>query len=244
MLLLHGLAGYAGEWTESARLLRADYRVFALDQRGHGNSTRRPNDLSREAFVEDCAATIRRLGLGPVMLVGQSMGASTAMLTAAAHPDLVRDLVVIEGSPDGPDSTDPDPDGARQIEASLKAWPVPFPDLSAARSFFKNKGFDPDAWAAGLEARADGLWPRWDVDALVACMVDLQSRNYWSHWRSIRAPTLVILGEHGMFPAAHGETLVRELPGSTLVRVANAGHDVHLDAPSVWVEALRRSAGG
>jgi pimeloyl-ACP methyl ester carboxylesterase len=54
MLLLHGLAGYAGEWDQSARQLRIHYRVFALDQRGHGDSTRRPLDLSRNAFVEDC----------------------------------------------------------------------------------------------------------------------------------------------------------------------------------------------
>jgi pimeloyl-ACP methyl ester carboxylesterase len=242
MLLLHGLAGYAGEWDRSARLLRAEYTVFALDQRGHGNSTRQPRNLSREAFVEDCAAAIRHIGLGPVTLVGQSMGASTAMLTAAAHPDLARSLVIIEGSPDGPDTLDPDPDGARQIGESLKAWPVPFPDPAAARSFFESRGFDPAAWIAGLESRTDGLWPRWNADALVACMADLQSRNYWTQWRSIQAPTLVIFGEHGIFPSGHGEDIVQELPGATLVTVPDAGHDVHLDAPAAWVEALQRSA--
>lgn len=241
MLLLHGLAGYAGEWTRSACLLRSDYRVFALDQRGHGNSTRRPKDMSREAFVEDCAAAVRHIGVGAVTLVGQSMGANTAMLTAAAHPDLIRGLVVIEGSPDGPDTFDPDPDGARRIGESLTTWPVPFPDRLAARSFFKRKEFDPAAWTAGLESRADGLWPRWDADALTACMADLQSRNYWTQWRSIRAPTLVVFGEHGMFPAGHSEDIVQQLPAATLVTIPHAGHDVHLDAPAAWVEALRRS---
>jgi pimeloyl-ACP methyl ester carboxylesterase len=65
-------------------------------------------------------------------------------------------------------------------------------------------------------------------------MADLQSRNYWPPWRSIRAPTLVILGEYGIFPPAHGEDIVRQLRGSTLVTVPNAGHDVHLDAPNAW----------
>ena len=116
--------------------------MFALDQRGHGNSTRQPKNMSRDAFVEDCAAAVRHIGLGAITLVGQSMGANTAMLTAAAHRDLVRSLVIIEGSPDGPSSFDPDPDGARQIGESLKAWPVPFPDHAAAHSFFESKGFD------------------------------------------------------------------------------------------------------
>jgi pimeloyl-ACP methyl ester carboxylesterase len=53
MLLLHGLAGYAGEWVRSAELLCREYRVFALDQRAHGSSTRRPKDMSRDAFVAD-----------------------------------------------------------------------------------------------------------------------------------------------------------------------------------------------
>lgn len=114
ILFLHGLAGYAGEWRSSARLLIDEYRVFALDQRGHGDSERRPQDLSRSAFVADCATVITHIGLGPVTLIGQSMGASTAMLTAAGHPRLVRSLVVIEGSPDGPDVVDPDPAIATQ----------------------------------------------------------------------------------------------------------------------------------
>jgi pimeloyl-ACP methyl ester carboxylesterase len=87
------------------------------------------------------------------------MGASTAMLTAAAHPDLVRSLVIIEGSPDGPDTLDPDPDGARQIGESLKAWPVPFPDSAAARSFFESKGFDPTAWTGAWSHGPTGCGP-------------------------------------------------------------------------------------
>jgi pimeloyl-ACP methyl ester carboxylesterase len=177
-----------------------------------------------------------------VTLVGQSMGANTAMLTAAAHRDLVRSLVIIEGSPDGPSSFDPDPDGARQIGESLKAWPVPFPDHAAAHSFFESKGFDAAAWIDGLESRIDGLWPRWNADALLACMADVLSRNYWPQWRSIQAPTLVVLGEHGIFPPGHGEHIVQQLPGAALVTIPGAGHDVHLDAPAAWVTALRHSA--
>jgi pimeloyl-ACP methyl ester carboxylesterase len=241
LLLLHGLAGHAREWAQSVDLLRDHYRVFGVDQRGHGDSTRRPVDLSREAFVEDCAAVIRQIGLGPFTLVGQSMGASTALLTAAAHPELVRSLVIIEGSPDGPEEFDPDPEGARQIGRWLNAWPVPFPDTAAARGFFEGSGLQPDAWTAGLEQRPDGLWPRWDATALVQCMADLLSRNYWPQWRSITAPTLIVFGEHGRFSTEHGNHLVNQSPASSVVIIGGAGHDVHLDAPDAWVKTLKRS---
>jgi pimeloyl-ACP methyl ester carboxylesterase len=238
LLLLHGLAGHAGEWQRSAELLAADYRVFALDQRGHGDSERRPLDVSRDAYVQDAAETIRRIGRGPVTLVGQSMGANTAMLTAARYPDLVTTLVTIEGSPDGPVPPDPAPAIADEIRDSLSRWPIPFTDEASARSFFESKGFDPVVWNDGLERRTDGLWPRFEIDTLVACMADLGSRSYWQQWGSIQCPTLVILGEHGIFPAGHGEQIVSQLPGSKLAVVASAGHDVHLDAPHKWVRAL------
>lgn len=241
ILLLHGLAGYAGEWRSSARLLIDEYRVFALDQRGHGDSERRPQDLSRSAFVADCATVITHIGLGPVTLIGQSMGASTAMLTAAAHPRLVRSLVVIEGSPDGPDVVDPDPAIATQTRQSLSAWPVPFADEPTAQEFFRGKGFDPVAWAGGLERRPGGLWPKFEIDTLVACMADLGSRNYWPQWQHITCPTLIVLGEHGIFPPGHGDQIVKQLPHASLVTIPSAGHDVHLDAPHAWVRAFRDS---
>jgi pimeloyl-ACP methyl ester carboxylesterase len=237
-LLLHGLAGYAGEWKRSAELLAERYHVFALDQRGHGNSERRPADVSRDAYTDDAAGAIRQIGLGPVTLIGQSMGASTAMLTAARYSELASRLVVIEGSPDGPDAPDATRQAAKQIGDSLARWPVPFADQDAARRFFASKGFDPDAWTAGLEQRDGQLWPRFEVDTMVACIADVQSRSYWTQWRTIQCPTLAIFGERGMFDAEHQDRVAGALPGCELVRIPCAGHDVHLEAPQAWVQAL------
>lgn len=238
LLLLHGLAGYAGEWARSAELMIESHSVFALDQRGHGDSERHPLDVSRTAYVDDTAETIRRIGRGAVTLVGQSMGANTALLTAARRPDLVTTLVIIEASPDGPEPPNPEPGIADQIRGSLSRWPVPFADEHAAHRFFESKGFDPAAWTNGLERRAQGLWPRFEIETLVGCMADLGSRSYWKEWRTIQCPALVVLGEYGMFPPDHGETIVRALPGSKLAVIAGAGHDVHLDASREWVQAL------
>jgi pimeloyl-ACP methyl ester carboxylesterase len=69
-------------------------------------------------------------------------------------------------------------------------------------------------------------------------MADLGSRSYWQQWRSVQCPALVILGEQGIFPPAHGEQIVSQLPKSKLAVVAGAGHDLHLDAPQEWVQAF------
>src|SRR4051812_46989194 len=86
VVLLHGLAGHLGEWDETARWLSRAHRVVAVDQRGHGTSERYPGDVSRAAYVADVMAVIDHLALGSVILIGQSLGGHTAMLTAAAHP--------------------------------------------------------------------------------------------------------------------------------------------------------------
>jgi pimeloyl-ACP methyl ester carboxylesterase len=88
--MLHGLAGHAGEWTETASWLTGGYHPFGLDARGHGRSERLPDDVSPAAQVADVAFVIEQLALGPVVLVGQSLGGLTALLVAARHPELVR----------------------------------------------------------------------------------------------------------------------------------------------------------
>ncbi|WP_143674623.1 alpha/beta fold hydrolase, partial [Streptomyces caniscabiei] len=111
LLLLHGLAGHQGEWDDLVpRLLADGHRVVTYDARGHGASTRRPADMSRAACVRDAVTVIRELGLAhpgqaPLTLVGQSLGGHTAFLTAAAHPELLDSLILIEAGPGAPDPT-------------------------------------------------------------------------------------------------------------------------------------------
>nr|WP_267956060.1 alpha/beta fold hydrolase [Streptomyces sp. MBT33] len=99
VVLLHGLASHAGEWDTIARRLSSRHRVVAVDQRGHGASERHPHDRSRAAYVADVVAVLEQLDLRQAVLIGQSLGGYTAVLTAAAHPDLVRGLVLVEAGP-------------------------------------------------------------------------------------------------------------------------------------------------
>lgn len=75
VILLHGLAGSSREFLATATALSDEYHVVLLDQRGHGGSTRRPEDVSRAAFVADVLSVVAATAPpGPVALVGQSMG--------------------------------------------------------------------------------------------------------------------------------------------------------------------------
>jgi pimeloyl-ACP methyl ester carboxylesterase len=235
LLMLHGLAGHSGEWAEAAASVGTDFHIVGLDQRGHGRSEREPTDVSREAFVSDVAAVVERLSLAPVVLVGQSMGGNTAFLAAAAHPELVDSLVVVEASPDGPA-----PDLADHLGRWLDSWPIPFADEAQAQDFFSSQGLAPAAWTDGLERRDDGLWPAFSNHVVVECVTELASRDYWSEWRRIRCPTLLVRGAGGYFDAQHYDELAGALPRGRSTTIAGAGHDVHLDVPKQLADVVRR----
>jgi pimeloyl-ACP methyl ester carboxylesterase len=225
VVLLHGLAGHAGEWDAPARLLWSRHRVLAVDQRGHGGSERNPADVSRSAYVQDVAVVIEGLGLGAVMLIGQSLGGHTAMLTAAAYPGLVRALVLVEAGPGGQD-----PGGPARIGEWLDSWPVPFRSYEAAVAFFGGGPLG-RGWADGLERRADGLWPRFDRDVMVRSLAENARRSFWTEWRRVRCPTMLVLAQSGFLSSQEAEQMIRRRPETVAVSVPGTGHDLHLERP-------------
>jgi pimeloyl-ACP methyl ester carboxylesterase len=234
VLLLHGLAGHAGEWSETASWLTGNHRVLALDERGHGRSTRAPKDVSREAHVSDVAFVIDQLNLGPVILIGQSLGGNLAFLVAARHPDLIHGLVVAEACPDA----DPDGAGVAETRRWLEGWPTPFPSREAAVTFFKGTPLYAGAWADGLEYREGGWWPRFDAEVMVRTLREGIRCDYWDEWERIRCPTLVVRAGKGFFPADVLQAMAGRLPGARFVEIPGAAHDLHLDRPGEWRAAV------
>ncbi|MGG8408706.1 alpha/beta fold hydrolase [Streptomyces sp. 12297] len=233
VVLLHGLAGHAGEWDATARDLRDRHRVVAVDQRGHGASDRTPRDVSRAAYVADVVAVLDGLGLGPAVLVGQSLGGHTAMLAAAAHPELVRALVLVEAGPG-----DPNPETPEEIGGWLDSWPVPFPSREAAVRFLGG-GPAGEGWADGLEERDGRWWPRFERDVMVASLEELTRHSFRAEWERITCPTLVVLAESSFLRAHDVDGMLARRPGATSASVPGTGHDVHLERPDALHHLLR-----
>ncbi|MDX3310742.1 alpha/beta hydrolase [Streptomyces sp. ME08-AFT2] len=231
VLLLHGLAGHLGEWDDlTARLLADGHRVVRHDARGHGASTRAPADMTRAAAVRDTVSLMDALALPPAILLGQSLGGLTALLTAAAHPSRVASLILVEAGPQGRD-----PELPAQIGAWLDSWPAPFTSFGQAVAILGH-----EAWARGLDWREDGSGhPRLDRDTMVAAVAELATEDYWAQWSRVVCPALVVRGERGTMPAAeHTQMRARRPSGTRLTVVPEAGHDVHLDRPAALYEAV------
>ncbi|WP_329386378.1 alpha/beta hydrolase [Streptomyces sp. NBC_01351] len=227
VVLLHGLAGHVGEWDAVARHLSPRYRVVAVDQRGHGASERRPGDVSRAAYVADVLAVADRLELGRFVLIGQSLGGHTAMLAAAEHPARLGALVLVEAGPGGGD-----PEVVAEIGGWFDSWPKPFPTREAAVDFLGG-GPVGEGWAAGLEERDGGWWPRFERDVMVGSLEENAGRSFWDEWERVACPTLVVVGQKGFIAASEVDEMLRRRPDTLAVSVPGAGHDVHLERPDV-----------
>lgn len=231
IVLLHGLAGTGDEFFATAEAVGGPYRFILPDLRGHGASTRRPADLSRAAFVDDVAAVLRHVSPGrPVMLAGQSMGGHTAILAAAALPELIDRLVVLEATVAG--GFDP-----RPLGNWFRSWPLPFASADAAREFLGDDALS-RSWVAHLEpAEGGGLVPPFDADVMEAIMAGV-AEPYWAQWRSIRMPVTVVFAAKGRATPEEQAEFVAARPGTRHILLSSGSHDAHLDATEEWAKIL------
>lgn len=101
VMLVHGMAGDAGFWSSTVRVLRARHRLIVPELRGHGRSERdAAGDYSIPAHADDLEAVLDALELRGVILVGHSFGASVVMEAAARNPDRVAGIVLLDAAGD------------------------------------------------------------------------------------------------------------------------------------------------
>jgi pimeloyl-ACP methyl ester carboxylesterase len=98
IVLAHGLSSTSHIWDLVAPRLAAQYRVVALDQRGHGESDQPDDGYDFPTIVADlhgllAAASVRL----PAVLVGHSWGASVVLRYTAEHPEAVAGLALVDG---------------------------------------------------------------------------------------------------------------------------------------------------
>ncbi len=73
---------------------------------------------------------------------------------------------------------------------------------------------------------------------MLRTMVPIFANEAWSEWEALPQPTLLVLGQSGNLDQARIERMLAIRPQTRLVTIAGAGHDVHLDQPEAWLQAL------
>jgi pimeloyl-ACP methyl ester carboxylesterase len=97
LVLLHPSSGYGRMWEWTANALGPRFHVYALDQRGHGDSGRPDGDYSAEEYVADLALFFDAAGIDRAIVAGQSLGGRVGQVFAATHPERIQALGLVGG---------------------------------------------------------------------------------------------------------------------------------------------------
>ncbi|MFF4578804.1 alpha/beta fold hydrolase [Streptomyces sp. NPDC001373] len=223
LFALHGHFGEARTFARLARRLAPDWRVVALDQRGHGYSDQ-PSDFSRKGYVEDAAAVLRHLGLGPVVVLGHSMGGVNAYQLAFRHPRLIHAMVI--------EDIGADVDG--DVSFCL-GWPHRAPTRAA---LLEALGASAAHLTDAVREYGDGWGLAFRPDAMAASQRELNG-SHWLAWLGSRCPALLVRGSRSsVLRAEHARAMAARRPGTRLVELP-AGHTVHETDPEGFAAAVR-----
>ena len=226
MVLLHGLTAQKLSWYALFPDLTKHWHVYAPDLRGHGNSDRAPdNQYHNIDYARDVIACLQHIG-EPVVLIGHSLGAMTAIVATAQYPEGVRALVLLD-PPLYTYSDDihlsPDPFNWFTLVAEIMHDNPPFETVvTRLREKMPEAGEQRARQTAEIVAHVaagtvetalrDELWQGVDLPRAL---------------QSIQAPTLMIYGDwdHG---AAMRESDVEffkaNCPSAVVVRLPDADH--------------------
>lgn len=245
-LALHGWLDNAASFSRLAPRLveRLGIRVVAIDFAGHGLSVHRNGDYALWDYVHDLLDACDDLGLSQVTLLAHSMGAGVASLTAAALPERVEALILIDGL--GALTTD-----AGEAPAQLRKGLIAhrrtlssaprYPDSETAVAARVAGGATPlEAETArplvsrNLEALPDGhVQLRTDARLLRPSLVRFCPEQVTAMLEAIRCPVLLVEGTTGILGDRARARRARAAVADLARCVLPGGHHLHLEPAAV-----------
>ena len=231
VVLLHGYSDSRRSYDRVLPLLPSSLRVFAVTQRGHGDSGKPEAGYAAADFAKDLAAFLDAMGIDSAIVVGHSMGSIVAQRFAIDYPARTRALVleaalaprmgnheVRELWKTVSTVADPvDPAFVRDFQQSSIARPVP-------SDFFEGVVAD----SLKVPAR---VWK--------GALEPLTTMDFLPQLGRIAVPTLLIWGDRDAIVArAEQDVLQKSIVGSRLLTYAGTGHSPHWEEPERYVADL------
>lgn len=224
LLLLHGTASSLHTWDGWAAELAADFRVLRLDLPGFGlTGPAVDHDYRTERYVEHLVAFLDHLGVQRVHLAGNSLGGLIAWRFAAAHPQRVDRLVLIDAAGFPPPQRRNIFDVGRTPGVRQMATRV------TPRFLFSNAleeiYADPSKVTDELIDRYYLLTLRRGNRAALVARLSEPGLVYPDRLREIKTPTLVMWGRQDPWlPVEHAEKFASYLPEAEVLIYDDAGH--------------------
>jgi len=240
VVLLHGLMAHGGFFREQAPLAK-DFRLVAIDLRGHGQSPAPDGEASVERIAADVAELVAALDLEQAIGIGWSLGA-TVLWHVLAGPAAGRfgGAVVV--------------DMTARVRNDHE-WDLGLsPEACEARGLAIREDFESFARNAGEAIFAQPVVERhrgtadWagrefarnQAAAIASVWASLVRQDVRALLENIQHPTLIVHGgQSSLYGDDTADHLVAALPRARAVRFARSGHAPHLEEPEAFNAAIR-----
>jgi pimeloyl-ACP methyl ester carboxylesterase len=256
LILQHGGRDHARSWDRVVEALLPDWWIITPDLRGHGDSEwAHDGGYGMEDFLFDHAMLFDALNIEKATVVGHSLGGNIVLRHAAARPDRVARMVVIEGlglSPAAQLKADAEPIderlakwiAARSRALTRKRRIYTSIEEATARLQGVHPHFAPDLArhlaVHGVEAVEGGYCFKADPALAVHRPHDISPAERHEMWRAVQCETLLVYGKDSFAsnPLLDGRTAY--FRHARLELVDDAGHWLHHDRPAEFIALLRR----
>jgi pimeloyl-ACP methyl ester carboxylesterase len=249
-VLIHGFADASLVWCDFARRVRQQFRTLAVDLRGHGHSGwDLAGNYDAELLASDISQVLQLLAIKDAFLLGHSLGGEIAMRVAAAVPERIRFLGIVDMGPEC------NGEGRRRIREDVCDMPWSYPNVEAyAQWLVAHRPLANVELLRGLAAHNLVEGPNGQMSlrldpalrAVAAQETASPTRGaaveaeLWRALHRVKCPTVVVRGlGSSVFPRAVGEKMVASyLASGEFVEVSGAGHSVMVDNPEGFYAAI------
>jgi len=241
IVFLHGGGQNAHTW--DTVIVGLGQPALAVDLPGHGRSAwRSDGDYGPRRNAETLRPVLAELAPHTGLVVGMSLGGLTAIRLAAAAPELVPELVLVDVTPSAADRHTEMTDAERGTVALMAGQRV-FPsfqamvDVTTAAAPHRDVASLRRGVFHNSKRLEDGSWT-WRYDSMRTAE---GFQGLWGDVPTLTTPTTLVRGALSRFVAdADAEAFARTAPGFREVRVvASAGHAVQSDQPLALIDVLR-----
>ncbi|HEU0293668.1 MAG TPA: alpha/beta fold hydrolase [Anaerolineales bacterium] len=234
LVLISGLGYPLWQWHLMVPYLEQHFQVVTLDNRGVGQTDKPAGPYTASMLAKDVVGLLDALGIDQAVVLGHSMGGFIAQAMALEYPHRVHKLILASTNFGGP----------RHVPVTAEAMAV----LSDVKSdpLTRLRNGIVISTAPGFAERQPELIQKW-LEWRVANPLDLagyqaqmgigvallaEAAAFENKLPNISVPTLILFGAHDkVVPPANADLLAKQVPGSQIRILPDAGHFFPLEVP-------------
>ena len=235
VILLHGWLGSWALWQETMAVLGREYRTYALDFWGFGDSGKKRDSYNVLDFVDLVDQFMESLGISQAPLIGHSMGGTVSLSVAIRYPQRVSKVVVIGSPIVGSSLTWPLKMAGRRPVAWLlfhQMWAFRFGVRIVSPFISKGPSF-PKMMERDLS--------RTTLESFLLSIASLRRTDLRPALPSIKIPAMGMFGDRdNIVNPNQWQPMQAGIPQTRVERFPNSGHFIMLDEPEASVNTLKK----